>query len=447
MTDDTRTLTLLGDIVGKAITAGADAADALFVEGVSLVLAQRLGEREHLDRAESTDLGLRVFIGPRQAIVSSSDVSPAALDELVERAVAMARSVPEDPQCGLADPEQLATDFPDLDVCDDTEPSVDILGDRAARAEDAAREVPGVTNSDGAEAGWSRTNVTLLASNGFGRSRAGSRHSLSVSMVAGGNTAMERDYDYATMVFGEDLPPAEEIGRSAGEKAVARLNPKKAQSAQVPVVYDPRVANTLIRHLAGAISGDAVARSTTFLKDKLGKKVFPDGVTVVDDPLRRRGLMSKSFDGEGVQTATRNLVDKGVLTTWVMDLRSARRLGLETTGHAGRGTSSPPSPSTTNLYLKAGSVTPKELMADIKQGLYITELMGFGVNGITGDYSRGASGFWIENGAIAHPVSEVTIAGNLVDMFLNLTPADDLDFRYGTNAPTVRVEGMTVAGR
>lgn len=447
MNDDTRTLALLDDVVGRATAAGADAADALFVEGVSLALAQRLGEREHLDRAESTDLGLRVFVGPRQAIVSSSDVLPAALDDLVERAVAMARSVPEDPQCGLAEPGELATDFPDLDVCDDTEPSIETLGDRAARTEDAAREVPGVTNSEGAEAGWSRTNVTLVGSNGFARSRAGSRHSLSASMVAGENTAMERDYDYATTVFGEDLPPPEEIGRSAGEKAVARLNPKKAQSAQVPVVYDPRVANSLLRHLAGAINGDAVARGTTFLKDKLGENVFPDGVTVVDDPLRRRGLMSKSFDGEGVQTATRNLVDKGVLTTWVMDLRSARRLGLETTGHARRSTSSPPSPSTTNLYLEAGSVTPRELMADVQQGLYITELMGFGVNGITGDYSRGASGFWIENGAIAHPVSEVTIAGNLVDMFLNLTPADDLEFRYGTNAPTVRVEGMTVAGR
>lgn len=446
MTDQNVSLTLLDKLIGKATTAGAEAADAVFIESVSLSLTQRLGEREHLARSESADLGLRVFIGPRQAMVSSSDVSASAMDELVERAVAMARSVPEDPYCGLAEPDQLATDFPDLEGCDESEPGADTLSERAAQAEDAARAVPGVSNSEGAEANWGRSRIAIAATNGFRQSRSSSRHSISVSVIAGEGTEMERDYDYVTTVHGEDLPPPGDIGRSAGEKAVSRLNPKKASSATVPVVYDPRVANSLVRHLAGAINGNAVARGTTFLKDKMGEQIFPAAITIVDDPLRPRGLGSKCFDGEGVGTKRLDVIEGGILTSWFLDLRSARQLGLSTTGHAGRGISSPPSPSTTNLYLQAGEVTPKELMADIKSGLYITELMGFGVNNVTGDYSRGASGFWIENGELAYPVNELTIAGNLMDMFAHLSAADDLEFRYATNAPTLRIEGMTVAG-
>lgn len=447
MNDDHETLTLLDGLIGKAVAAGADAADAVCFESVSQSVTWRLGEQEHLDRSENAEVGLRVFVGARQAMVSSSDSSATALDELAERSVAMARSVPEDPFCGLADKDQLASDFPDLEVCDETEPSAETLSERAARAEDAARSVSGVTNSDGAEAGWGRSRVTLAASNGFRHSRSGSNHSISVGVVAGENASMECDYDYASAVFGSDLPPPEDIGRSAGEKAVARLNPRKAQSAEVPVVYDSRVAKSLIGHLASAINGNSVARGTTFLKDKMGEKLFPEAITIVDDPLRRRGLRSKSFDGEGIGTKRLDVIEKGVLTSWILDLRSARQLGLVTTGHAARGSSSPPSPSTTNLYLEPGAMTPKELMADIKSGLYITELMGFGINGITGDYSRGASGFWIENGELAYPVNEMTIAGNLIDMFAHLKAADDLEFRYGTNAPTLRVEGMTVAGR
>lgn len=446
MTDQNESLTLLDKLIGKATTAGAEAADAVFIESVSLSLTQRLGEREHLARSESADLGLRVFIGPRQAMVSSSDVSASAMDELVERAVAMARSVPEDPYCGLAEPDQLATDFPDLEGCDESEPGADTLSQRAAQAEDAARAVPGVSNSEGAEANWGRSRIAIAATNGFRQSRSSSRHSISVSVIAGEGTEMERDYDYVTTVHGEDLPPPGDIGRSAGEKAVSRLNPKKASSATVPVVYDHRVANSLVRHLAGAINGNAVARGTTFLKDKMGEQIFPAAITIADDPLRPRGLGSKCFDGEGVGTKRLDVIEGGILTSWFLDLRSARQLGLSTTGHAGRGISSPPSPSTTNLYLQAGEVTPKELMADIKSGLFITELMGFGVNNVTGDYSRGASGFWIENGELAYPVNELTIAGNLMDMFAHLSAADDLEFRYATNAPTLRIEGMTVAG-
>jgi PmbA protein len=440
-------LQLLTDLIAKATGAGADAADATFVDGVSLSQGRRLGKLENLQRAENRDLGLRVFVGTRQAIVSSSDASPAALDELIERAIAMARAVPEDPHCGLAGADQLATSIPDLDMIDNEEPSTETLEARAAEAEDAARAVAGITNSEGAEASWGRHMVAVAASNGFARGYARSSSGLFVSVLAGEDLGMERDYDHTSAVYGSDLMDPAAIGRNAGEQAVRRLGARKAETAQVPVVYHPRIANTLVSHLSSAVNGGSVARGTTFLKDKLGERILPAGVTIVDDPLRQRGMRSKPFDGEGVATRRRNLIDDGVLTTWILDLRSARQLGLETTGHASRGTSSPPSPSATNLYLEPGTLSPEELMADIKSGFYVTEVIGFGINGVTGDYSRGATGLWIEDGQPSYPVSEVTIAGNLNDMFANLTPANDLEFRYGTDAPTVRVDGMTVAGK
>ena len=440
-------LDVLSVVIERAKAAGADAADAVLIGGTALSVSRRLGKPEALTRSESTDLGLRVLIGRRQAVVSSSDLSRPALDELATRAAAMAAAVPEDPFCGLADADLLAAETSELDLHDTAEPPPETLTDWAAQAEDAALGVAGVTNSEGAEAGWQRLSIALAASNGFARAYASTRYSISVSVLAGEGTAMERDYDYATTVHAEDLPPPEEIGRVAGDKAVARLRPRKVATAQVPVVYDPRVAGGILRHLASAINGAAVARGTTFLKDKLGKEIFSPSVTIVDDPLRRRGLRSKPFDGEGVATRRHAVVDKGVLSTWILDLRSARQLKMETTGHASRGTSSPPSPATTNLYLEPGAVDPSALMADIEAGFYVTELIGFGVNGVTGDYSRGAGGFWIENGERAFPVSEVTVAGNLIDMFRGLTAADDLEFRYGTDAPTLRIDGMTVAGQ
>jgi len=440
-------LNRLQDLVAQARTAGADSADVVYAEGTSLSLSFRLGEPENLDRAEGNDLGLRVLIGKRQAIVSTSDCSDAALTELVDRAVSMAGVVPEDEFCGIAPAELLAGDVPDLDECDPHEPGAEVLEARARGAEEAALAVEGVTNSEGAEAGWSRSSVSVVASNGFARTRVRSSHAISTAVLAGEGTDMERDYDWATAVHGEDLRSPEEIGRTAGENTVKRLNPRKISSAQVPIVYDPRVSNSLLSHLSGAVNGASVARGTTFLKDHMEKQVFADGITIVDDPLRRRGLRSKAFDGEGVATSPMQVIDGGILKTWVLDLRSARQLGLETTGNAARGTSSPPAPSTTNFYMQPGPLSPAELMADIKQGLYVTGMMGRGANMVTGDYSRGAEGFWIENGEIAYPVSELTIAGNLKEMFMHLTPADDLVFRYGTNAPTLRIEGMTVAGK
>ncbi|MBI3444001.1 MAG: TldD/PmbA family protein [Magnetospirillum sp.] len=442
-------LDLLGDLVAKARKAGAEAADAVLIDSTSLSVGLRLGALERLERAESGDVGLRVLMGKRQAFVSSSDRSPAALTELVERALAMARAVPEDPYCGLADPADLARSFPELEVCDPTEPSAERLIDMVRAGEDAARAVDGVTNSEGAEAGWGRSGVAIVGSNGFSYSYAVTSSSLSVSVLAGTaeTGGMERDYDYSSAVFLADLRPPEEIGAEAGRRAVRRLGARKVPTRQVPVIYDPRVARGLLSSLAGAINGAGVARGTSFLKDKLGQAVFAKGIRVIDDPHRMRGLRSRPCDGEGIPTTRRAIIEDGVLTTWLLDLRSARQLGLKSTGHASRGTSSPPSPSASNFYLEAGHITPAEMIHDIPEGFYVTDLSGQGVNGVTGDYSRGASGFWISGGEIAFPVNEVTVAGNLKDIFLNLTPASDLVLRHGIDCPTLRIDGLTVAGR
>lgn len=442
------TLSLLSDLVAMARRAGADAADAVLVDSVSLSLAWRLGRLERLERSESGDVGLRVFIGKRQAMVSSSDRSATALDELVGRAVAMARIVPEDPFAGLAEPGQLATTFPDLDVCDAAEPSAEALIAAVSAAEDTARAIPGVTNSEGAEAGWSRSAVAFAASNGFAHRYAVTGSSLSVSVLAGeAADGMERDHDYTAAVHLSDLRPPEEVGAEAGRRAVRRLGARKLKTCRVPIVFEPRVARGLVGSLAGAINGAAVARGTSFLKDKLGSRIFAPGIRIVDDPHRRRGLRSRPCDGEGLPTRRLAVVEDGRLTTWLLDLRSARQLGMAPTGHGSRGTASPPSPSASNLYLEAGPVTVQEMIGDITRGLYVTDLFGQGVNGVTGDYSRGAAGFWIEGGEILYPVNEITIAGNLKDMFRELTPANDLIFRAGVDSPTVRVDGMTVAGR
>lgn len=437
---------LLDDLLRDAKSLGADAADAILAEGTSSSLSCRLGKAEDLERSEGADLGLRVLIGRRQAVVSSSDTSPNALKELVERAIAMAKAVPEDTYAGLADPDQLASDIPDLDEFDPAEVSAEKMIEMAQACEDAARAVDGVTNSEGAEMGYGKSTMYLAATNGFSGMRRGSRFSLSVSVVAGEGTGMERDYDYASTVWFSDLTAPEEIGQKAGENTVKRLNPRKVESDQVPVVYDPRVASSLLRHLTSAINGQSVARGTTFLKDQMGEQVLARGLNIIDDPLRKRGLSSKPFDGEGIGTETRHLVKDGVLQTWILDLATARQLGLQTTGHASRGVGGPPSPSSTNVHLDAGDISRDDMIKGIERGFYVRELIGMGVNGVTGDYSRGAGGFWIENGEIAYPVNEITIAGNLKDMFMHMTPADDLEFKHATNAPTIRVDGMTLAG-
>lgn len=443
---DQSPLDRLDDLIKQANALGADTADAIYVESASLGVSFRMGKLEDVERSESLDVGLRVFVGKRQAVSSSTDLRASSLKALAERVVGMAKTAPEDLYCGLADPALLARDLPELDLEDKADPGAAVLRARAEAAEGAALAVPGITNSEGAGASWSRTRVALATSSGFAGDYAGTSHSVSVSVLAGEGTGMERDDDFLSARHGADLGDPAAAGRNAAMKALKRLNPRKADTQAVPIVYDPQVAASLLGHFAGGINGSSISRGVSFLKDKMGAQVFAPGIQIVDDPHIVRGLRSKPFDGEGVRNQKRVFAEDGVLTSWVLDSTSGRQLGLATTGHAARGTGGPPSPSTTNLYMAAGALSPAELIADIKQGFYVTELIGMGVNGVTGDYSRGASGFWIENGEIAYPVNEITIAGNLKDMFLHLTPASDLVFRYGTNAPTLRVEGMTIAG-
>ncbi len=444
--DQSALIAIAERLVQAAKAAGADAADAVAVRSVSQSIEVRDGALEESERAESDDVGLRVFIGKRQAMISTNDIASTQPQVLAERAVAMARVAPEDDYAGLADDDKLARTFPDLDLIDLHVPGVAALEQSAREAEEAALAVPGVSKSGGASASFGIGGMVLITSRGFKGTYLASRRGLSVMAIAGEGTGMERDYEFSSALHASDLESAAAIGRRAGERTVKRINPRKVATQSAPVFFDPRVANTLVGHLASAANGASVARKTSFLKDKRGEKLFADGIRIVDDPLRKRGLRSHPFDGEGVAVRPLVIVENGVLQSWLLDSATARELGLVTTGHASRGVSSPPSPSPTNLHLAPGTLTPEALIAETGTGFYITDLIGMGTNLVTGDYSRGASGFWIENGQLAYPVSEVTIAGHLFDMFRTLTPANDLAFRYGTNAPTLRVEGMTIAG-
>ena len=442
----TQPLELFSDLVTRALRRGATAAEAMLVEGGAMSVSQRLGQREDLTRSEGREAGVRVFFGKQQAMASSSDLSPGALGDLLERVIVMAKAVPEEPYCGLADSELLATDIPDLDLYDSHEPQAAELYERAAAAEDAARAVKGVTNSNGAGASWSQGGLTLVTSGGFTGSMRWSAFEISTSVLAGSGTSMETDYATTSARFAADLESAAAVGTEAGTRAVRRLDARKVDTAQMPVVLEPRVSNMILGAFSGCINGQMIARGSSLLRDDMGKAVFGAGITIVDDPLRKRGLGSRPFDGEGVRQTRRKLVDKGVLQTWILSTSDALQLGLKTTGHASRGINTPPYPSPSNLYMEPGSLTPAELMGDVGLGVYLTNVYGSGIDIVTGDVSLGAAGFLIENGEITVPVAGITIAGNLRDMFLHVTPANDLTFRYGTDAPTLRVDGMTVAG-
>ena len=445
--DQTALSTLAQRLVEAAKRAGADAADAVAVRGVSQGVEIRDGHVEESERSEGDDVGLRVLVGKRQAVISTNDISGDGVAKLAERAVAMAKVAPDDDYVGLADPSLLAKHFPDLDLLDPQVPSVAELERRARDAEAAALGVKGVSKSGGASASAGIGGMVLVTSTGFHGSYLRSSHGISVTAIAGEGTGMERDYDFTSAIHVSDLASPASVGRLAGERTVARLNPRKVATCKVPVVFDPRVAGSLVGHLIGAVNGASIARKTSFLKDRLGQQLFDKSIRIIDDPLRVRGLRSQAFDAEGVATTRQAIIDDGVLTTWLLDSATARELGMATTGHAHRGVSSSPSPGPYNLHLEAGQATPAELMSDIKEGFYVTDLIGSGVNGVTGDYSRGAAGFWIENGELTYAVSEVTIAGHLLEIFKSMTPANDLVFKYGVNAPTVRIEGLTIAGR
>jgi PmbA protein len=438
---------LLNDVVAAALAAGADAAEAVGAERRALSISVRLGELEEVEREESRDLGLRVFIGRRQASVSGSDVSADARGKLVERAVAMARLAPEDPYAGLADPERLAKGpLPDLDLYDAAEPSAEALEDRARAAEAAARAVPKVTNTDGASASWSSGQWRMMTSGGFSGVHRASSFSLGASAIAGDENGMENGYDGRSVRWQDDLPHPDAIGAEAGRRAAGRLGARKLASTTAPVIFENRLAASLLSPLIGAVSGPAIARGVSFLKDKLGQPVFARGIEVADDPHRLRGLGSSPFDDEGVANGPVKLIDDGVLTTWLLNTASARQLGLATTGHASRGLAGPPGVGTSNLTLRPGSRDQTGLMADAAAGLLVTSMFGPSLNGNTGDWSVGCSGFWFENGEIAYPVNEITVAGNLIDIYARLVPGSDLEIRGSTNAPSLLVDGLAIAG-
>ena len=437
----------LDQALSRTLQAGADAADVICVADRSVSAHVRLGAVESVERAEQRELGIRAFVGRRQATVATSRVDAETLAGVAERAVAMARQAPEDPYAGLIETDWTReTDATDLDLYDPTEPDAETLNGLALTAEQTARDVDGITNSEGAQAGASHRTVALATRAGFAGAYSGSSYSLMVSILGGEGDAMVRDYAFSTARHFGDLEPGDAIGRLAAERTLARRHARKVGSQKVPVVFHPRVANSLLGHFAQAINGAAVARGTSFLGDRRGEQVFAPGIEIVDDPRRPRGLKSKPFDGEGLRTDRRSLVDDGVLTGWLLNLSHARQLGLDPTGNATRGTGGPPGAGASNLFLTPGPHSVNALLSDIESGFYVTELMGMGVNPVTGDYSRGAAGFWIDKGEIAYSVHEVTIAGNLADMFRTLTPADDLAFVYGTDAPTVRIDSMAVAG-
>jgi PmbA protein len=444
--DQSALVSLAERLLKAARAAGADTADAVAMRSVSQSVDVRDGAVEESQRAEGNDVGLRVMVGKKQAVVSTNDLSGDGVKALAERAVAMARVAPEDRYAGLADAALLAKSFPDLDLVDRDLPDTATLEKIARRAEEAGRTVKGVSKSGGASASAGIGGMVLLTSHGFSGAYLGSRHSVSMQAIAGEGTGMETDYDFSSALHASDLDDPEKIGRTAGEKAVAKLNPRKVSTRKVPVVFDWTIAGSIVGHLVSAINGSSIARKTSFLKDKMGERIFAPGINIIDDPLRKRGLRSRPFDGEGVAGRRMALIEDGVLKTWILDSATARELGLTTTGHAGRSASSTPSPSPTNLHLEPGKLSPEELIKDIDEGFYVTDLIGSGANMVTGDYSRGASGFWIEKGQRTYPVSEVTIAGHMSDIFRAATPANDLQFRYGTNAPTLRLEGLTIAG-
>lgn len=439
---------LLPDLVAAALRAGADAAEAVSAESAALSVGVRNGTLEEVEREESRDLGLRVFIGKRQATVSASDLSDATRGRLVDRAVAMARLAPEDPYCGLAPQDRLAHGpFPDLDLFDGTHLTAAELEAAAVATESAAMTVEGVVRSEGGHASSSTSRWRLVTSDGFDGAYHGSGFGLGVGVIAEKDGAMERGGEHRHTRHLSDLPGAETIGAEAGRRAVARTGPRKIASMTAPVIFENRIAGQVISPLLGAISGPSIARGSSFLKDRLGQAVLPSGVNLIDDPFRPRGLGSTPFDDEGVAVARRSIIDDGVLTTWLMNHAAASQLGLASTGHAARGLAGPPGVSTHNLHMEPGNRDLAGLMADAGTGLLVTSMFGPSLNANTGDWSAGVSGFWFEAGELAYPVSEVTVAGSLPDIYRRLVHGSDLEFRGAFNVPSLMFDALAIAGK
>jgi len=437
-------------LIDTAVANGATSADCVLSRSRGVSITRRLGKDENIQRYEDFDTGLRVFVGNKISSVSTNENSKEALTEVAKRAVEMAKIAPEDEYSFIASKE-LLQNFPIqegifIDSYDSVEPSVDLIRDRASEVEDIALSVKGITNSDGADSSWGEGETLLMTSNGFFGSSKKSNHSVSVVVIAEKNGKMERDYDYSSKVYGEDLKDGEKIGREAAKKTLARIGAKKPVTGQYPVIFDPRVSRSIASHFASAINGSSIARKTSFLKDSLNDKIANESITLIDDPFLKRGLGSRLFDAEGLGTSKHVLIEDGVLKNWLLDLSSARQLNILPTANAKRGISGPPVPGTTNLTLLPGEASPESIISSISNGFYVTDMIGSSVSMVTGDYSRGASGFWIKNGELSTPITEATIAGNLKDMFMTLKPANDLDFSHSINCPTLLIEDMTIAG-
>lgn len=441
--------TLTDALLNAAKRAGAEAADAMAVHANAVQVGVRAGALEQAESAEATEIGLRVLVGQRQACVSASDTSQTTLQTLAERAVAMAKEAPDDPHAGLADPAQLGQgcDMAALDLFDASpDPTPDDLRETALAVEQAALSVDGVTQVSTAAASHTRRAVHLAATNGFSAGYQRTDHSLYGVAIAGDGTGMERDSDGDSRVHAADLRAAAEIGERAGARSVALLNARKPKTGAYPILFDERIANTLITHLLSAMNGQAVARGASWLREKKGELVLPEGLDLIEDPHRPRVARSRSFDAEGLPTARRFVVQNGVLQGWTLDLATARKLGEEPTANAMRGTGSPPSPGAWNIALTQGTKTRDDLIADMGTGLLVTSMIGATINPNTGDYSRGASGFWIEGGEIAYPVNECTIAGSLPQMLRRIIPANDARTHLSRVVPSLLIEGMTLAG-
>jgi len=437
-------------LIDTALSSGASAADCVLSRSRGVSLTRRLGKDETIERYEDFDTGLRVFVGNKIASVSTNENSETAIKDVARRAVDMAKIAPQD-DFSLIASQEILEEFPinealSVDSYDKVEPNIDIIRDRAKEVEDTALSVKGITNSDGADASWGEGETLLMTSNGFFGCSKKSNHSVSVVVIAEKNGKMERDYDYSSKVFGEDLKTSKQIGLEAANKTLARMGATKPVTGKYPVIFDPRVSRSIASHFASAINGSAIARKTSFLKDMLNKQVANTSINIVDDPFLERGLGSRLFDAEGLGSRKYTLIKDGVLQQWLLDLSSAKQLNLKPFGNAKRGISGPPSPGTSNFMILPGKITPENLIKGVSNGFYVTDMIGSSVSMITGDYSRGASGFWIKNGKLSMPITEATIAGNLKEMFMTLQPANDLDFSHSMNSPTLLIEGMTIAG-
>jgi len=433
-------------LIKKSKKSGADSVDVVYIENTNIDVGCRLKKIEKLERSESNDIGLRFIKNKKQVIVSSNDLTKKNLEELIYKASKMVGAIPRDPYCSIAKKKDLIKKIPNLEIFDSKEPTIKSLKDKVIEAENAGLNVKGVTNSEGAEIGWNKSKIYLFNSNGLNVSYQSSSYDIYAVLIAGRGTLMEREYEFASSVFEKDLTKTSLVGKKAGELAVKKINPKKIKTSKIPVIFSPRVANSFLKHLSSAINGNSITRGTSFLKKKLNKKIFSSNINIIDNPLKKRGLQSKPFDGEGLETKKTQIIKNGELKTWFLDLATAHQLRLKSTAHASRNISSPPTPSPTNLYFEPSNISPKSLIGNIKKGVYLTELMGSSVNLTNGDYSRGGSGFWIDKGEITYPINGITIADNLNEMFKKIILANDLEFKHGLNSPTMLIEDMIVAG-